>query len=235
LINSTDLAYRARAIPYDGLEDQLQSLRSTISNLEDEIRDADNKIARLNREKSYLQDRLQKLRGTLTQEQVSKGENGKRTDDAEKLESNIILLQGQAGTISAEAHEAVGELQGLKSNLNEMAVSIGKETEQLTSESSMIRQISLTKTARSRQCRREIAAIIRVMEASRKAQLKIPALLPASNIKLLTNEPRKEKLVSSIVLEEIPKHALAERSHVDKTEFVLWLPPSLRGLSQDHR
>lgn len=79
------------------------------------------------------------------------------------------MLQGQAGTISAEAHEAVGELQGLKSNLNEMAVSIGKETEQLTSESSMIRQISLTKTARSRQRRREIAAIIRVMEALRKA------------------------------------------------------------------
>jgi chromosome segregation ATPase len=174
--------------------------------LESSIQGANCQISKLKSEKSSLEGRLQRLRSTLSQEDAAKERSEKQISEAKELGSNITSLQRQAETTSADVCDAVRELQDLKSNLSEVAISISNETQQLTVESSGLWQWSISRAARARHSTRQLDAIKRATEALTNAQTKLPGLLPASCTKLLlTDSASQEKLVSSIVLEEIPK------------------------------
>lgn len=181
-------------------------MRSTILTLEANIQGADRRITKLNSDKSTLEGRLRNLRSTLSQEDTAKENSEKRISEAGELGLNITSLQRQADTTSAAVREAVRELQGLKSSLIEMEVSISKETQQLTAGSSGLRQRPMAGTARARHPTRQLDAIKRATVALTDAQMKLPRLLPASSAKLLTDNMSKEKLAPSVVFEEMPRY-----------------------------
>ena len=197
---------RVNASDYDDLKTDIRSVRSTISTLEANIQGAYGRITQLNSEKSTLESRLRSLRSTLSQEDTAKENSEKRINKARELGLNITSLQRQADTTSADVREAVRELQGLKSSLNEMELSINKKTQQLTAESSGLRQRQTAGTARARHSTRQLDAIKRATVALTDAQMKLPRLLPTSSVKLLTDSMSKDKLTPSVVFEEMPRY-----------------------------
>jgi predicted RNase H-like nuclease (RuvC/YqgF family) len=195
------------AISYDELKDRISSLQSNISSLNFQIREAESSISRLTREKKVLQIRTSELRSKIHTQKSAQYNHQSQIDNAARVQSDISVLQSHANSTSSNVQDVAAELQRLKQNLDRCAAVLSGETTQLRSETSVVERGVPMNVRLVRAFKREQTAVMKATRALELVHLKVPELLPGSNMKFLELEV-SSRSVSGAIASEMPPVAL---------------------------